>query len=192
MLTKRAGFASYLIEAVCDIGLTWIFYLLLAPVRRDLALLAKNGRDPVEHHEDSAAVTVRSQRQHRERLALSGRERLQVRRILQEHGRDKIKELGTGEHRGGHQSEERRAYLIFRSGFLPKALGVLLALAGIGFVVRNFVLVLAPQYASDLFLLPTFLAALALTVWLLVKGVDVEKFEKWRRVGGVSDFAELP
>jgi hypothetical protein len=70
-----------------------------------------------------------------------------------------------------------RGYLIYRSGFLPKALGALLALAGLGFIVSNFVLVLAPAYASDFLLLPMFLAGVSMTVWLLVRGVDVEKWE---------------
>jgi hypothetical protein len=36
----RLGFASYLVEAICDIALALILYVLLRPVRRDLALLA--------------------------------------------------------------------------------------------------------------------------------------------------------
>src|SRR5687767_9512070 len=36
----RLGFACYLVEAICDVGLGWIFYVLLRPVHRDLALLA--------------------------------------------------------------------------------------------------------------------------------------------------------
>src|SRR6202040_2553447 len=36
----RMGFAGYLVEAVCDISLTLILYVLLRPVRKDLALLA--------------------------------------------------------------------------------------------------------------------------------------------------------
>ena len=36
----RMSFAGYLVEAVCDIALAWILYVLLRPVRRDLALLA--------------------------------------------------------------------------------------------------------------------------------------------------------
>jgi hypothetical protein len=70
-----------------------------------------------------------------------------------------------------------RGYLIYRSGYLPKALGALLALAGLGFIASNFVLVLSPAYASNVLLLPMFLAGVATTVWLLVKGVDVEKWE---------------
>ena len=70
-----------------------------------------------------------------------------------------------------------RGYLIFRSGYLPRFLGVLLALGGLGFVAKNFALVLAPAYASDGLLLPMFLAGVLLTVWLLVKGVNVPKWE---------------
>src|SRR5438552_10182608 len=36
----RMGFASYLVEAVCDVALALILYVLLRPVRKDLALLA--------------------------------------------------------------------------------------------------------------------------------------------------------
>src|SRR5713226_8841391 len=36
----RMGFASYLIEAICDIALTLILYVLLRPVGKELALLA--------------------------------------------------------------------------------------------------------------------------------------------------------
>jgi hypothetical protein len=44
-------------------------------------------------------------------------------------------------------------------------------------MTRNFVLVLAPRYASNLFLLPMFLAAVSLTVWFLARGIDVRKLE---------------
>src|SRR5688572_12120023 len=39
-LLYRLGFAAYLIEAICDVGLTWAFYILLKPVHRRLALLS--------------------------------------------------------------------------------------------------------------------------------------------------------
>ena len=75
-----------------------------------------------------------------------------------------------------------RGYLIFKSGYLPKVLGVLLALGGLGFVMRNFVFVLAPAYASDLLLPPMIIAMLALALWLLLKGVDTPKWEEQARV----------
>ena len=36
----RLGFAAYLVEAFSDIILAWLFYVLLRPVHRDLALLS--------------------------------------------------------------------------------------------------------------------------------------------------------
>ena len=39
-LLFRMGFVGYLVEALCDVSLTLILYVLLRPVSRDLALLA--------------------------------------------------------------------------------------------------------------------------------------------------------
>ena len=74
-----------------------------------------------------------------------------------------------------------RAVLRWRSGYFPKFLGVLMAIGGIGFVVRNFLLILAPAYASDVLLMLMFPGGLILTIWLLWKGVDVAK---WNAVSG--------
>ena len=79
-------------------------------------------------------------------------------------------------------------YLIFRSGYLPRFLGVLLAISGVGFVTRTFVGILAPAYASPILLMPAALAALALTLWLLVKGVAVPK---WQELAGVARYRSL-
>jgi hypothetical protein len=54
---------------------------------------------------------------------------------------------------------------------------VLLVVAGLGFITKNFTLVLAPAYASNALLLPVILAVVSLTVWLLARGVDVAKWE---------------
>ena len=62
---------------------------------------------------------------------------------------------------------------MFRSGYLPKFLGVLMAIGGLGFVVRNFLLILAPAYASDVFLMLMMPGGLIMTGWLLVKGVNL-------------------
>ncbi len=69
-----------------------------------------------------------------------------------------------------------RSYLMFRSGYLPKFLGVLMGIGGIGFLTRNFLLVLAPAYASPLLLVLMFPGGLLLMVWLLVKGVDMPQW----------------
>src|SRR5436305_4441010 len=36
----RLGFAAYLVEALCDVTLAWLFFILLRPVHPNLALLA--------------------------------------------------------------------------------------------------------------------------------------------------------
>jgi len=77
-------------------------------------------------------------------------------------------------------------YLIFKSTFLPRILGALLALAGVGWLTF-----LWPMPANHLFTylqVLGFVAELSLCLWLLVIGVNVPKWEAkastWR-VGGV-------
>jgi hypothetical protein len=79
-------------------------------------------------------------------------------------------------------------YLMFRSRYLPRFVGVLLAISGVGFVAGTFVGILAPAYASPILLMPAGLAGLALTLWLLIKGVDVPK---WRERAGVAQYRSL-
>jgi hypothetical protein len=73
-------------------------------------------------------------------------------------------------------------YLIFRSAYLPKAIGVLLAVAGACYLLNSFTRFLYPAAGAALFnagiLLPCFVAELALALWLLVKGVDVAKWQE--------------
>jgi hypothetical protein len=76
--------------------------------------------------------------------------------------------------------------LIVRSGYLPKWLGWLLALAGLGFAIRAFLQVLAPRAASDLLLAPMILASLALTGWMLVRGIDTARWKE--RAAGPQEF----
>jgi hypothetical protein len=76
-------------------------------------------------------------------------------------------------------------YLIFRSGFLPKALGVLIQVAGLCYMTNSFALFLAPAFANRIFpaiLLPSFVGELSVCLWLLVKGVNVDK---WKQLASV-------
>ncbi len=71
-------------------------------------------------------------------------------------------------------------YLVYRSGYLPRILGVLLVLAGLGYVGNSFAVFLAPGLA-DVMAVAVIVAAvigeLPLTLWLLIKGVNVGR---WR------------
>lgn len=66
-------------------------------------------------------------------------------------------------------------YLIVRSTFLPRILGVLLAIGGVGYMVSSFGIVLSPSVGDLLspFVLPAgLLGEGSLTLWLLLKGVN--------------------
>lgn len=66
-------------------------------------------------------------------------------------------------------------YLVFKSGFIPKIVGVLLVIAGVGYVVQSFAAFLGYNVNIILF---TGLGELVFLLWLLIKGVNVEKWEK--------------
>jgi len=71
--------------------------------------------------------------------------------------------------------------LIFRSDFLPKVLGILIQVAGVCYLSNSFALFLAPTFADRIFpaiLAPAFVGEASLCLWLLVKGVNVEKWQE--------------
>jgi hypothetical protein len=66
-------------------------------------------------------------------------------------------------------------YLTFRSTFLPRILGVLMAFAGLGWLI--FLTPLANSLSIYLKVLG-FLAELSLMLWLIVKGVNVRRWKE--------------
>ena len=70
-------------------------------------------------------------------------------------------------------------YLIFKSGFLPEVLGILIQVAGLGYMINGFALILAPaltKWTFPIIILPVLVGETSLSLWLLVKGVDVNKW----------------
>jgi hypothetical protein len=68
-------------------------------------------------------------------------------------------------------------YLIYRSGFIPKVIGILLIVACVGYLVDVATFFLAPGF--DLVVSEfTFVGELALMLWLVVRGVNVERWER--------------
>jgi Domain of unknown function (DUF4386) len=75
-------------------------------------------------------------------------------------------------------------YLIFKSTFVPKVLGVLFALAGVALLTFLYM-----PLASSLIpynLAVDALGELALTLWLLVKGVNAERWKEQAKAAGES------
>ena len=89
-------------------------------------------------------------------------------------------------------------YLVYRSTFLPKFLGVLLMLAGACYLTNSFVNFMPPGFAADLFpwiLLPCLLAEGAMALWLTLFGVNARKWHELvaaRRIAVGSPFADRP
>ena len=74
-----------------------------------------------------------------------------------------------------------RGYLVYRSTYFPRTLGLLLALAGLAYLVNSVALLLAPDVAATLFpaiLAPALVGEGAFCLWLLVKGVDQSAWER--------------
>lgn len=66
-------------------------------------------------------------------------------------------------------------WLVFRSGFLPRIPGILLALAGVGYLLQSFGTFVAPGLAGTWEVVVIVLAIpgeLVFAIWLLAKGVD--------------------
>jgi hypothetical protein len=69
-------------------------------------------------------------------------------------------------------------YLVFKSGFLPRILGILLMLAGLSYTVLAVVFFLFPNYDATIFGLFAFIGEALFYLWLLIKGVNVKEWEK--------------
>jgi hypothetical protein len=65
-------------------------------------------------------------------------------------------------------------YLIFMSTFLPRILGVLMAFAGVGWLLFLSPLV---NHLSTYLKVLGFVAEMSLMLWLIVKGVNVQRWE---------------
>jgi Domain of unknown function (DUF4386) len=75
-------------------------------------------------------------------------------------------------------------YLILKSSFLPRVLGVLMVFAGLGWLA--YLIPAVPHYLSLAIMVLGFLAELALCLWLLVMGLNVEG---WKQQAGATKAA---
>jgi hypothetical protein len=175
----RLSVAGDLIVVLCAVPLLWIEYLLLKPVSKSLVLLA------VMFNLVSLAVE-----------AISKVFLLAV-----------LPTLGTANYLAAFEPQQLQilanlalkshdiafnialiffgftclvnGYLIFKSGYFPKIIGILMQLAGLCYLVSCFAALFAPALASLLIpaiLLPPLIGESSLCLWMLIKGVDVDKW----------------
>ena len=172
----RLGLATGLIATACYIAVTALFYGLFKPVSRSLSLLGA-----FFSLVGCAILAFGSLFQLAPLVLLGGSPYLNVFKVEQLRALALMfLELNT---QAGNICVVffgvyclLIGYLIFRSAFLPRILGGLMALAGLGWLTF-----LSPPLASHLSpynLVLGFLAELLLCLWLLVMGVNVQRWKE--------------
>lgn len=183
----RFGFAADLSNLACDIALAVILYVLFRPVNRNLALIA------TFMHVAADTINVAALF-----FMFGGLRALVDGGFLTGFDPQQVQALSLlmfKLHASGFTismvffaiSLIILGYLIIRSGYFPKFVGALLLIAGTGYIFNSFARFLAPPVAEALFpwtLLPGFFAELALCLWLLIKGVNLAKWEQAARSAG--------
>ncbi|MEO7433425.1 MAG: DUF4386 domain-containing protein [Dokdonella sp.] len=180
----RVGVAAELVLLVCATGLALVEYVLLRPVDRRFALLAlllgmlSIAVEAMSALSLSATLVPLGSASYLKAFApeqLNAMAYLSIKAFENGFGVSLIffgfECLVTG-------------YLIFRSGYLPPVIGVLMQIAGICYLANSFALILSPTLADWLFpavLLPPLVAEGTFCLWLLIKGVDRVKWEARER-----------
>ena len=176
----RLGIAGEMIVIMCTVALTLVLYVLLRPVSRDLALLATFF---------SLIAT-----------AVNAAYSLQLVEALFPLGNAGYLKAFTPEQLNAMASLSLKShvfgfgiglllfgpfflvsgYLIFRSTYFPRVIGILYQIGGVAYLANGFVLVLAPSFANQIFaaiVVPAFVGEVSFCLWLLFKGVNVPKWE---------------
>jgi hypothetical protein len=186
----RCGIAGDLIMHITDVPMTVIFYVLLKPVSKDLSLLcALFGilQTAILCANKLSLVTVLlvlgdtsyltafdpNQRQALASLLLS----------LHEYA------FGVGLIFFG-VSCLVAGYLMFRSGYFPKVLGLLQAMSGVCYLTNSFGQLLFPALADKVFrviVMPAFIGEFGTCLWLMGRGLNVSKWDERVRMGPVIE-----
>jgi len=179
-LLWRIGIAADLVMHVCDIPIMLIIYVLLRPVNKNLALLAM-----LFNLIQTAVLVANKLNLIAVLFPLGSADYLKAFEPHQLHVQMYLSlELhdigfGVGLIFFGFTCLVN-GYLIFRSGYLPKTIGVLMQITGLCYITNSFALVLAPKFANMLFpmiMIPPFIAETSFCLWLIVKGVNRAKWE---------------
>jgi hypothetical protein len=167
----RLSFAAYLVEGICDVALCVFFYILLKPVNPRLALLsaffglASMVMYAVAQSSYFAASIVIGESGGM--VAFTAEQRNAIALLCL-----RLFATISGLFIGLYGiASMLRGYLMFRSQYLPKVIGVLFIVGGAGFFLRTATLLVTPAYSSAALLAPMALAGIPLTFWLLVRGV---------------------
>lgn len=177
----RLGFTADLISGASYLGATVFLYYVLKPVSRSLSLLAAffglagvaiGGVAFLSHL--APLVLLRGDQY----LSAFTTSQLQAMALMSL--KLQVQVFNVGMVFFGIQCISI-GYLVARSTFLPRTLGVLLAIGGTSYVISSFANFLIPSFGARLilFIMPVALIGEgSLTLWLLVKGVNEERWKE--------------
>jgi hypothetical protein len=186
----RLGFAVELFYCVCNVPLTVIFYNLFKVVNRNVALMMVI-LDLLTNTIESISLLF-----HFAPLLLLGGHYLTAFTAEQLQGASYIS-IELFEHGFaiclvffGFDCMAM-AYLIYKSTFLPRFIAILLAIEGLGYLVNSFALFLAPALQPRIFpyFAPTAIAEILLCLWLIVMGVNVQRWTEKSKAAGNDEGA---
>ena len=182
----RIGFSIYLLVYLSDMATALVLYILLKPVNNGLALLAAFFR-----FAEAMILGINMLNHYAAFLMLSGADYLTVFDPSQLNG---AVQFLLDAHRSGYLIGQIffgfhcffLGYLLLKSGYFPKMLGIFLIAASFGYLIESFAYFLLSNHETVeavttwIVALPAFLAELSLTYWLLFKNSDVEM--KYNRI----------
>lgn len=177
----RMGIIGHLVILFADLGVALLLYILLKPVNRTIALIAAAFRMIM--------------------VAMRGINLLNYFIALQLlNGNDYLAVFDTGQLQALVMTFLNAfdygvnldmvffsfhllfiGYLICQSGYFPKILGILLIIAFFGYLISSMTNLFYPEYktvVTQIVTIPNAASELLLMLWLLIKGVNVEKWEK--------------
>jgi uncharacterized protein DUF4386 len=163
------GIFDYLLTYICDVVIAWAFYVLLAQVNRSVSLLTAWFRlvyTSIAFFSLLKLVTVFRLLNSPDYLTAFGADQLhaQVKLLLGSFRSDLSMDLVLF---GIHLV--LLGYLVYRSSYIPRIIGILLIIDGLGWVIDS----LQPYFYPNAhlgFLFITFFGELVFMLWLLIRG----------------------
>jgi hypothetical protein len=172
----RLGIASNLLSQMCMIFVSLLLFQLLKPVNKNMALLM------VIFNLLGVPLVMLNELNRLAVLLLLGDAHLTIFTPDQVHA---LVPLFLNLHTLGLNIADifwglwlfPMGYLVFKSGFIPRILGILLMIGCFGYLIQSFAAILLPNLDVGIILV-TALGEFLFALWLLIRGVNVERWEK--------------
>jgi hypothetical protein len=170
----RFGFVSELLMLICDIGVTTILYLLLRDISRIWSLLSTFFR--------LTSIIILSVVALTHYAALYFLQESEFLKVFNTDQLNSMALLSIRFHGAGYNISLFYfgvhliilAYLTLKYDPFPRIIGILLLIAGLSYVVNSITAFMFPAFVRIIYpaiLIPSFIAELTFSVWLIWKGI---------------------